>query len=333
MFKKIKESFNSIKKLFYNFFYYLPFGMKGAEEMITSPSINEDYGVIESVRQNRLSEGLIKGEVTQQVEEMRYRDYKIYRESRNYKYLGNGTAIKNIRRHNIGWYKFTQENKRLTNTVLEELNRVDVKEYSNDTFTLNVTYENMVRFPLEKYCKTFQFESPNSAYDNRCFITFNFYKFIDTNDVNTKHFISFLKDLVNKPNSISRQGDYVNNIKLLSFTTYKADEEDDFINYTCFDVNDGDIVEYDDKYVIRLTFKNFNRVDLTDKFYCKTMEEKYKNKEKKENTFSLGKVTRLTYCHECGREISNYDADITKETIGFPMCSECLEKYLEREYK
>ena len=105
-----------IKRFFYNLLYSLPFGMKAADELLSTQTINDDVGIVESIRQNRLSEGLINGEVTQQVEELRYRDYKVYRESKKYKYLGDGIAIKKDIKECVGKINFIQTNRFITNT-------------------------------------------------------------------------------------------------------------------------------------------------------------------------------------------------------------------------
>ena len=157
-----------IKRFFYKIFYSLPFGMKAADELLSTQVVNDDVGVVETIRQNRLSEGLIKGEVTQQVEELRYRDYKVYRESKKYKYLGDGVAIKNDVRNVIGRINFIQTNRFITNTILDEMQRIDTKTYGKEDYTLKIKYDNTVRFPLEKYCKYFLFNANNDSYDNTC---------------------------------------------------------------------------------------------------------------------------------------------------------------------
>lgn len=71
------------------FFYAIPFGIKGADNVIISQNSSnqtDNIGVVQVLQENRLSKDLLKGEVTQQVEELRYKDYKVYNESKKYKY-------------------------------------------------------------------------------------------------------------------------------------------------------------------------------------------------------------------------------------------------------
>ena len=57
----------------------LPFGLQGAErEIMGSSNTGEDGTVItQEVSDERVSKHLLKGEVTQEVEELRYRTYKV----------------------------------------------------------------------------------------------------------------------------------------------------------------------------------------------------------------------------------------------------------------
>ena len=87
---------SKIKKYFLNLWYGLPFGMKAADTEIMGNKSVDDNGVTiqQEVSDQRVAKHLLKGEVTQEVEELRYRTYKVADESENYKYLGNGVAVK-----------------------------------------------------------------------------------------------------------------------------------------------------------------------------------------------------------------------------------------------
>lgn len=315
--------FNKIKRFFYNLLYSLPFGMKVGDELLNSQSNSDDVGIVETVRQNRLSEDLKNVQVTQQVEEMRYRDYKVYRESNKYTYLGDGIAIKKEIRDLGGKIKLEQNNKFITNNILEELNRVDKKEYAKESYTLNIIYKELVKFKLEKYCVKFDFESENGAFDKVGILTLYFENNPNANDSNSYHFVEMMKNMDFK------RSEYFDNFSIISFITNKASGEFDYVSYNLFEFFDGNLIEDNGYFKLILFFKTFERIDLTDKFYSESMEKKYQNKEKKENNFTLGEVTRISYCSECKKEINNHDADITKETIGKPLCIDCLTKYIK----
>lgn len=315
--------FNKIKRFFYNLLYSLPFGMKVGDELLNSQSNSDDVGIVETVRQNRLSEDLKNVQVTQQVEEMRYRDYKVYRESNKYTYLGDGIAIKKEIRDLGGKIKLEQNNKFITNNILEELNRVDKKEYAKESYTLNIIYKELVKFKLEKYCVKFDFESENGSFDKVGILTLYFENNPNANDSNSYHFVEMMKNMDFK------RSEYFDNFSIISFITNKASGEFDYVSYNLFEFFDGNLIEDNGYFKLILFFKTFERIDLTDKFYSESMEKKYQNKEKKENNFTLGEATRISYCSECKKEINNHDADITKETIGKPLCIDCLTKYIK----
>jgi hypothetical protein len=120
---------NKIKNFFKTLWYGLPFGLKGADtEIMGSKSLDGDGVTIgQEVSDERVAKHLLKGEVTQEVEELRYRTYKVSEEADKYKYLGNGIAIKQEEKqvNNIKTkYRFTQENENICESVLQSLNQV-----------------------------------------------------------------------------------------------------------------------------------------------------------------------------------------------------------------
>lgn len=260
--------FNKIKRFFYNLLYSLPFGMKVGDELLNSQSNSDDVGIVETVRQNRLSEDLKNVQVTQQVEEMRYRDYKVYRESNKYTYLGDGIAIKKEIRDLGGKIKLEQNNKFITNNILEELNRVDKKEYAKESYTLNIIYKELVKFKLEKYCVKFDFESENGAFDKVGILTLYFENNPNANDSNSYHFVEMMKNMDFK------RSEYFDNFSIISFITNKASGEFDYVSYNLFEFFDGNLIEDNGYFKLILFFKTFERIDLTDKFYSESMEKK-----------------------------------------------------------
>ena len=86
---------------------------------------------------------------------------------------------------------------------------------------------------------------------------------------------------------------------------------------------------------MKLTFswESFIRVplNLEEKYYSKTMDEKYKNNERKNVDISLKNVERKRYCSVCGKEMSVYDGDIQEANGSEIICKECLEKALKNK--
>ena len=148
----------------------------------------------------------------------------------------------------------------------------------------------------------------------------------------------------------------------ISFITKHAYKMDDMVKFEFRNIWFREVVEFDGHYILR--FKASLRqdtIDLTKIYYSKTMDEKYKNKEKKEVILNLNDyLTSETYrCSECGKEvkldremmdsleayngkdITNediqeenpevlefMDMQISEQTFGKCLCSNCLKKYL-----
>ena len=145
---------NKIKKYLLNLWYGLPFGLKAADsEIMGSKSVEDnDTSIHQEVSDERVAKHLLKGEVTQEVEELRYRTYKVDKESQNYKYLGNGIAVKekdSEKPTERTKFKFTQENEAICESVLESLNQVG--KHGVERYRFEIDYKEFVRFKVEKF--------------------------------------------------------------------------------------------------------------------------------------------------------------------------------------
>lgn len=315
-----------IKRYFYNFLYSLPFGMKAADDEIFTQKVSnnsDNVGINRVIQQNSLAMDLRKGEVTQQVEELRYRTYAVERESSKYEYLGDGVAVKkNIKEFDINNFHLIQENKLNCKSINDEMKRVNTELYSNDNFTLNIVYDSTPKFKLEKYCTYFELD----INEYKASFIMRFLNIPTNGDISS---YSFIKELEYVGKNISKEHDF-KNINLIDFVTYKCIGDEDCVRYTLNDIS-LDSISYshnEKECILTYNVKYYKREDLTNKFYSKTMDEKYKNKTKKEMTFDLNQQERVKYCSICGEPMSVYDGDITEETYGYPMCKECLEKTL-----
>ena len=118
---------NRIIEKIKSIFYSLPFGLKAADTEIMGSSISGDGNdtvINQQVNDNRVAKHLLKGEITQEVEELRYRTSKVERETDKYEYIGNGMAVKKEEKNSNDIIKFSQENKLICDDVLTELKRV-----------------------------------------------------------------------------------------------------------------------------------------------------------------------------------------------------------------
>jgi hypothetical protein len=115
---------NKLKSLFYS----LPFGLKAADSEIMgadSTGVINDTVVQQQANDKRVAKHLLKGEITQEVEELRYRTYKIDKESNKYDYVGHGVAVKKDEKKPNNIIRFSQENKLICSDILTELKHVN----------------------------------------------------------------------------------------------------------------------------------------------------------------------------------------------------------------
>ena len=331
---------NKLKKYLLNLWYGLPFGLKAAGDEIMGAGEVDEAGteITKQVTDQRVAKHLLKGEVTQEVEELRYRTYKVSGEAENYEYLGNGVAVKKQTYKNPEGdfrFKFTQENTLMESTVLEELNRLN--DYGVEKYRLEVGYNSTVRFKIEQFVTSIDVNIDFRKDTNPVIIdtTLHFEKQPDPYNAKSMPFINEIAKIkdVKTPYQIERN-EILSSIDNISFVTYKATNEIDFTNY-CFTggAKFKDFKETDHEFLLTFSWDGYARIplDLEGKYFSKSMEEKYQNKEKKDVAPEMVTTERKAYCSVCGREMSVYDADIQRADGIEPVCKNCMEKALKND--
>jgi len=325
---------NKIKKYLLNLWYGLPFGLKAADSEIMGGSSKDDKGttINQEVSDQRVAKHLLKGEVTQEVEELRYRTYKVANEAENYKYLGNGVAIKEENKEkpkDRTKFRFTQDNENICESVLKTLNQVG--NYGLERYRFEIVYNSLIRFKLEKFATKVDVNINEET--KLIETTLHFNSEPNPYDGTSMPFINELKKLANTINEYEiNKNEIATSIKDLSFTTYKAINEDDFVTYSFMNGSKFKSLKlngYD--YLMTLTWDEYMRIplNLEAKYYSKSMADKYEKKEKKDALVSLTEVERKRYCSVCGKEMSVYDADIQEASGQEPVCKECMQKTLK----
>ena len=311
-----------IKNYILTLFYHLCYGLKNADnEIMTSKaSVNSNINVQEQITQQNIGEDLLNSVVTQEVKDLRYSTYKVYNESKQYEYIGEGEAIKKESKKNVHKISFIQNNRNFCDGVYESLFG-DSDEL--DKFTLNIGYNYVSRFRVERFIESFQIEIEN----NICHVHFRFNYDYDLSSPITKMFYNELSELCNSSNKNNTISD---NVSCVGFTTYKAQGEDDFIMYIINNLKYDKVEKFDTYVIVSFISLDFMRTDLTEKFYSKEQEKKYQTKENKQtnHTFKVQSVNTVYKCSECGEEMNQYDYEVTKYDLGKSLCIKCLEKYL-----
>ena len=327
---------NKLKKILLNIWYGLPFGLKAAGDEIMGSGQADQAGteVNQQVTDKRVAKHLLKGEVTQEVEELRYRTYRVANESEKYKYVGNGVAVKEEKPVNKGEktkFKFSQDNELLCESVSDALKQVG--KYGMDNYRLQFDYKEFSRFKLDKFAK--RVDVNINEITGKIETTIHFSTEPNPYDATSMPFINEIKKLLgdNSEYFISKH-EIASNILNLSFTTYKASNEDDFVNYSFINgATFKNIVEENYEYLLTLSWGEYLRLplDLESKYYSKTMAEKYDRKERKDVAPEMVNTERKRYCSICGKEMSVYDADVQEADGNMPICKECMMKALKNK--
>lgn len=340
---------NKVLSKIRDFWYSIPFGLQSAENEILhshNNSISNGTEVTKQAEDSRVGEHLLKGEVTNAVSELRYRTYEVEGESKNYHYQGQGKVEKtnDSKKYDLNKIHFYQSTKQLTNSVLDELKRVDDKNnYGKEEYTLNVKCieGSFPRFKIERYTEGIYVTIDKQ--NDEIITTLVFDNLPNANDNTSK---SFINELVNAKKQIDfkpfcssehvweaalKRSEITSSIDRLSFTTYKASHfEPDLIQYEFKTPIDYSYTDINGKTHFKITWKSYGRTNLKEQFINSDMKKKYDNKEKKENIayFNLKHTERKEHCSNCGKEVDVFDASITKYDFGKVLCKECLANYL-----
>ena len=326
--------------------YAIPFGMKAADsEIMGSGDSHEGEGtsVTQKVEKHSALMSMLRGEVTPEVEALRYSLYQVDRKANDYKYIGNGQVVKKEvseekkEERKQGKIRFRQDNKMIVNDILTELKRVGT--YGDyEKYTLKLEYSSLPRIRMEKFIDSVDVEIKG----NDIKTTFNIYSQSTTREFGFKPFeigLSKMLECFGKNDSYGIERfikDY--DITTLHFVTFRAtNDEPDMISYGFMFPILEKAEEVDGLYKLTYSWRQYVRDDLTEKFFNKSMADKYEKKEKRDDKVSMsiegekGKV----YCTKCGKELNFMDEGfmVNFDRNGDFVCVDCLNKSLQEEDK
>lgn len=381
----LKKIYSRINAYWVGLFY----GLKNTNDTVfTQTGIDNSVGteIQQQVTENRVSKDLLKGEVTQQVEELRYRTYKIDRESKQFEYFSPTKALR-FERQDSKFVKYDnsdelelvtiQPNHVQTENVYEgmkDLNfmtaelsdeqgniKIDVGHFDVEkSYNITIERDFSPRFKLEAYTTRLVVKK----LDDKDNMILDFYvsKYPQEKDMKSIYFVKEVEKMM----SGYRQSD-ITSMNRLHFVTSHAYGLNDMIEFRFDHIYYKDILEYDGHYVLKFKAHAYvNGKDLTDEYYSKSMDDKYKTHEKKEvviDAFSGGNEYKVFTCAECGKVIeyntesidemmptqgrditeesvsdgdettSYMDLQISEQTFGKKLCKECLQKFLNNMNK
>ena len=362
----MKSVLNKIKRNIQIFFYGLFYGMKSTEDTVlhqTGLTNSPGASVIKEIDDQRISKALLKGEVTQQVEELRYRTYKVDKESKDFEYYAPTLALKKDRQDkNFMKYDDSdglelitiQPNDVLVETVSETLEQVGGRG-KRTQYRIKIKRNFVPRYKIEEYITRLDVKKLD---ENHVILDMYVSKYPNDKDFKSKGFVREVEKI--RDEKIKSD---ILDYEEISFITNHAYKLNDMVKFVFKNIWFRGIIEFDGHYILKFKASLQQDVlDLTKKYFSKTMEEKYKNKEKKEvilNPFERHQI-QVYKCQECGKEIildnelmeqlnvyqgrditeENFenenpqvlefmDMQISEQTFGKRLCSDCLKKYLK----
>jgi len=383
--KLIKKLRDRINAYWTGFFY----GLKDTNDTVfTQAGIDNSVGteIQQQVTENRVSKDLLKGEVTQQVEELRYRTYKVDRESKQFEYFSPTKAIR-FDKQDSKFVKYDnsdnlelitiQPNHANTANIYDGTKNVDFLNAKlidgqgnvsinlghfdvENKYNIEIERDFMPRFKLEAYTTRLVVKKLDD--EDNMILDFYVSKYPQEKDMKSIYFIKEVEKLM----SGYKQSDITSMIRV-SFVTSHAYGLNDMIEFRFDHIYYKGILEYDGHYILKFKAHAYvNGKDQTDEFYSKSMDEKYRNNEKKEvvlDAFSGGNEYKTFVCAECGKTVeydteaidnmqaslgrditdddisddngvmSYMDLQISEQTFGKKLCSDCLKKYLNNMNK
>lgn len=364
----MKSVLNKIKQNIQIFFYNLIYAMKNTEDSVfhqTGITDNTGSSIIKEVENQRVSKALLKGEVTQQVEELRYRTYKVDKESKGFEYYAPTLALKKERQDNKfmkyddsdGLELITiQPNGVLVETVSETLEQVGGRG-KHAQYRIKVKRNFVPRYKIEEYITRLDVKKLDEKH-----VILDAYvsKYPNDKDFKSKGFVREVEKI--RDEKIKSD---ILEYEEISFITNHAYKLDDMIKFVFKNIWFREVIEFDGHYILKFKASlQQDTLDLTKKYFSKTMEEKYKNKEKKEVVLNLFDYNQnqVYKCQECGKEVildnelidqinvyqgrditeENFenknpqvlefmDMQISEQTFGKRLCSDCLKNYLKNK--
>ena len=275
--------------------------------------------IVQDVKQgaHALSKALLRGELTEEVKQLRYRNYKVDREAKKYKYFAPTLALKKKEGKDNKFISYDksdglevitiQYNYPLSEDILDAINQIeDGGRGKGPKYKIEIGRTFRPRFKIEEFLKKVvvkRFDETHaildlyfSKYPERFFRTSNDKSF------RSKVFIHEIENI--RDNEVKSD---MLDMEKLRFVTKNAYKKDDLFEYVFRNIWFKEVTEFDGDYILRFKAQIIHDgVDLTAAYYNKIMDEKYQNKAKKDVVLDLsGTVPVETYvCADCGKVVT-----------------------------
>lgn len=297
--------------------FYLFSGLRAADKVAFAAkdtSGNGDGANIEVQNEEKsVYKDLLRGEITQEVRELRHEMYYAERESHKYKYVGNGVAVKKNKLfddevkglENSDGYKvqLIQNNREDTEGVADNLVEYDYRLKEQRNYTIKIERNFIPRFRIEEFANKVVVKRIDEKH-----VLLDIYVTKYESQFNRRH-----KPFLNELEAVymgDTQSDIID-FDTLAFTTFKAYGADDLIYYKYNNIKFDNIVEFNGDYVLKF-FADIecDGDDLINEFYDEIAAKK--NAEhaprKDKNTINILDVVKVE---------PEYNVDEAEKLINF----------------
>ena len=334
--------------------------MKTADEQLMhNDNIADDVnsGIHQQQSDHRVSQHLLKGEVTQETQELTWRTMKIERESKHHEYYSPYKTVKKQTRsdsrklkiyNNDEYHILTvQENKAMGDNVIEALQKVDVNNVStnengevnqnigklekNHNYTIKVERNRTFtpRYYIEEYTKKLVCFLVNET-KNTYVLDFYVTKYPNDREWKSKGFVREVEYI-----KTGRRSD-VTDINSIEFITTHAFNFYDGITFKFNKLQFKEVLEYDGDYILRFNASvEINGKDFFDENQCESMKKKYDENAPKETTINVNPYdlqdVRVYRCSMCGKEVFYNQKDIDSLSSSEDSTGSDVTEYMDME--
>ena len=338
--------------------------MKITEEEVFKPAnieINPATSITQEVHDKRVSTALLAGKETQEVKELRYRTYVVDREAEEYEVFSPTLAMRKeeLEKQDSKFVYYDdsdglevitiQNNFPLVETVEETLNQVGQRGKKTEYWIkIEREFGFIPRYRIEEYTKKLVVKEKTK--DKTAILEFYVSKYPNKEDLKSKGFVKEIEKI--KDEGI--RSDIID-INVISFETNQAYKLPNMLYFSFKKKEFVGITEYDGHYVIKFLVDILvNGQDRVKQYYNKEMDEKYRNKAKRNVVHNLivDAENKIYVCEECGKEVKYcpqdmdnlepsdetlfegsfiefFDYQISESTFGKRLCKNCMEKYIK----
>lgn len=286
---------------------------------VSVDSVDGGINVVQDVNQgvHELAKALLRGELTEEVKQLRYRNYKVDREAKKYKYFSPTLALKKKEGKDNKFISFdksdglevitVQYNYAISEDVLDAIKQIENGGRGKKTkYKFEFKRDFIPRFRMEEFAKKVVVKRLDETH---AILDFYFSKYperffrrSDDKSFRSKVFIHEIESIRDK----GIKSDMLD-VEELRFVTNHAYKQDDLMEFVFKNIMFREVAEFDGDYILRFKASiEHDGIDLTAAFYNKEMAEKYENKEKKELVLDVsGGAPIETYvCSDCGKVVT-----------------------------